>query len=175
MGTDVRKEYDQFIGGKWRKSQTGKTIDVLNPATGDVLTRVAAGDGRDVDAAVDAAREAFVSWGKTTPIERQGILLEIADRIQKRARDYAELETRNVGKPIRETVNIDIPMVIDHYRYFAGVLRNLQGTTQTLDPTMLHLTLREPLGVVGHILPWNFPSCWRRGSSPRRSPAETRW
>ncbi|MGZ8432528.1 MAG: aldehyde dehydrogenase family protein, partial [Candidatus Deferrimicrobiaceae bacterium] len=89
--------------------------------------------------------------------ERQGILLEIANRIQKRARDYAELESLNVGKPIRESMNIDIPLAIDHYRYFAGVLRNLQGTTQTVDPTMLHFTLREPLGVVGHILPWNFP------------------
>ena len=91
--------------------------------------------------------------GKTSAIGRQRILLEIADRIQKRARDYAELETLNVGKPIRESMNIDIPMAIDHYRYFAGVLRNIQGLTQSIDQYMLHFTLREPLGVVGHILP----------------------
>jgi len=157
MGAIVREEYGHFIGGDWRKSGSGKTIDVLNPATGELLTRVAAGDRRDVDAAVAAAREAFVAWGKTTSIERQGIMLEIADRIQKRARDYAEMETMNVGKPIRETANIDIPLAVDHYRYFAGVLRNIQGLTQSIDPNMLHLTLREPLGVVGHILPWNFP------------------
>ncbi|MHB1024853.1 MAG: aldehyde dehydrogenase family protein [Desulfobacteria bacterium] len=168
MGASVRKEYDHFIGGTWRKSGSGKTIDVLNPATGDLLTRVAAGDSRDVDAAVAVAREAFVTWGKTTPIERQGIMLEIANRIQKRARDYAEMETMNVGKPIRETANIDIPLAIDHYRYFAGVLRNIQGLTQSIDPNMLHLTLREPLGVVGHILPWNFPlllAAWKLAPS----------
>ncbi len=153
MGASVQKIYDHFIGGTWRKSGSGKTIDVLNPATGDLLTRVAAGDTRDVDAAVAAAREAFVTWGKTTPIERQGIMLEIANRIQKRARDYAEMETMNVGKPIRETVTMDIPLAIDHYRYFAGALRHIQGLTQSIDPDMLHLTLREPLGVVGHILP----------------------
>lgn len=168
MVTAVRKEYDLFIGGTWRKSGSGKTIDVLNPATGELLARVPAGDSRDVDAAVAAARDAFVTWGGTSSVERQGILLEIANRIQKRARDYAELETMNVGKPIRETMNIDIPATIDHYRYFAGVLRNIQGLTQSIDPNMLHLTLREPLGVVGHILPWNFPlllAAWKLAPS----------
>ena len=102
MGAAAKKEYDLFIGGKWKKSGSGKTIDVLNPATGELLTRVPAGDSRDVDAAVASAGKAFVTWGKTSAIGRQRILLEIADRIQKRARDYAELETMNVGKPIRE-------------------------------------------------------------------------
>ena len=168
MSVTAPREYQHFINGSWRKSESNKTLDVLNPATGALLTRVPAGDSRDVDAAVSAARQAFASWGKTTPVERQGILLEIANRIQKRARDYAELETLNVWKPIRESANIDIPLAIDHYRYFAGVLRNLQGTTQTVDPTMLHLTLREPLGVVGHILPWNFPlllAAWKLAPS----------
>jgi len=168
MGAAVQKEYDLFIGGKWTKSGSKKTIDVLNPATGELLTRVPAGDSRDVDAAVAAAREAFVSWRKTSAVERQGILLEIANRIQKRARDYAEMETLNVGKPIRESMNIDIPMAIDHYRYFAGVLRNIQGLTQSIDQNMLHFTLREPLGVVGHILPWNFPlllAAWKLAPS----------
>jgi aldehyde dehydrogenase len=90
-------------------------------------------------------------------MERQRILLEIAHRIEKRAKDYAAWESQNVGKPIRESSFIDVPFAVDHFRYFAGVLRNLQGTTQSFDPSMLHLTLREPLGVVGHILPWNFP------------------
>jgi len=168
MSVTAPREYQHFINGSWRKSESNKTLDVLNPATGELLTRVPAGDSRDVDAAVAAARQAFASWGKTTPVERQGVLLEIANRIQKRARDYAELESLNVGKPIRESANIDVPLAIDHYRYFAGVLRNLQGTTQTVDPTMLHLTLREPLGVVGHILPWNFPlllAAWKLAPS----------
>ena len=112
MGAAVQKEYDHFIGGTWRKSGSGKTIDVLNPATGELLTRVPAGDSRDVDAAVAAAREAFATWGKTSAIERQGILLEIANRIQKRARDYAELETMNVGKPIHERGGSAMPALL---------------------------------------------------------------
>ena len=157
MSVTTAQEYQHFINGSWQKSASGKTLDVLNPAKGELLARVQAGDARDVDIAVKAAQDAFESWGKTSAMERQGILLEIANRIQKRARDYAELETLNVGKPIRESANIDIPYAIDHFRYFAGVLRNLQGITQSVDPTMMHFTLREPLGVVGLILPWNFP------------------
>ena len=157
MSVTTAQEYQHFINGSWQKSASGKTLDVLNPAKGELLARVQAGDARDVDIAVKAAQDAFESWGKTSAMERQGILLEIANRIQKRARDYAELETRNVGNPIRESANIDIPYAIDHFRYFAGVLRNLQGITQSVDPTMMHFTLREPLGVVGLILPWNFP------------------
>ena len=157
MSVTTAQEYQHFINGSWQKSASGKTLDVLNPAKGELLARVQAGDARDVDIAVKAAQTAFASWGKTSAMERQGVLLEIANRIQKRARDYAELETLNVGKPIRESANIDIPYAIDHFRYFAGVLRNIQGITQPVDPTMMHFTLREPLGVVGLILPWNFP------------------
>lgn len=168
MSGTVQREYQHFINGSWQKSASGKTLDVMNPAKGEVLTRVQAGDARDVDAAVAAAQKAFVTWGKTTPMERQGILLEIANRLEKRAKDYAAMETQNVGKPIRESSFIDVPFAVDHYRYFAGVLRNVQGTTQTIDPNTLHLTLREPLGVVGHILPWNFPlllTAWKLAPS----------
>ncbi|PWB64023.1 MAG: aldehyde dehydrogenase [Deltaproteobacteria bacterium] len=157
MDAVAQKEYGHFIGGNWQPSGSGKTIDVINPATGDLLTRVAAGNSKDVDLAVEAAEKAFEQWKATSPIERQNILLEIAARIEKRANDYAMLETRNVGKPIRESSFIDVPFAVDHFRYFAGVLRNLQGHTQVTDPTTLHMTLREPIGVVGHILPWNFP------------------
>jgi acyl-CoA reductase-like NAD-dependent aldehyde dehydrogenase len=158
MDAVARKaEYAHFIGGNWQPSGSGKTIDVINPATGELLARVAAGNSKDVDLAVAAAEKAFEQWKLTSPIERQNILLEIASRIEKRANDYAMLETRNVGKPIRESSFIDVPFAVDHFRYFAGVLRNLQGHTQVTDPTTLHMTLREPIGVVGHILPWNFP------------------
>src|SRR3989304_802258 len=133
MSVTAPREYQHFINGSWRKSESNKALDVLNPATGEILTRVPAGDSRDVDAAVAAAGQAFSSWGKTTPVERQGILLEIANRIQKRARDYAELESLNVGKPIRESGNIDTTLALDHYPYFSGGLRNLQGTTQPVD------------------------------------------
>lgn len=168
MSASVKNEYEHFIGGTWRRSGSGKTIPVLNPATGELLTSVQAGNAADVDAAVAAAGKAFVTWGKTSAVERQGILLEIAERIRKRARDYAELETMNVGKPIRESANIDVPLAIDHYRYFAGVLRNIQGLTQSIDQEMMHFTLREPLGAVGHILPWNFPlllAAWKLAPS----------
>jgi len=158
MDAVARKaEYAHFIGGNWQPSGSGKTIDVINPATGELLARVAAGNSKDVDLAVAAAEKAFEQWKLTSPIERQNILLEIASRIEKRANDYAMLESRNVGKPIRESSFIDVPFTVDHFRYFAGVLRNLQGHTQITDPTTLHMTLREPIGVVGHILPWNFP------------------
>lgn len=168
MGVSALREYRHFIDGQWRASASGKTIDVLNPANGDVITRVPAGDARDVDAAVAAAQKAFAAWGKSSPIERQGILLEIAARIEKRAAHYAALETMNVGKPIREATLIDIPLAIDHFRFYAGALRALHGLTQSVDPDTLHLTLREPLGVVAHILPWNFPLllvAWKLGPS----------
>ncbi len=157
MSSVAQKEYAHFIGGKWQESGSGKTIEVINPATGEVLSRVAAGNSADVDRAVAAAGNAFEKWGKSSPIERQRVLLEIAARIEKRAQDFAMLETLNVGKPIRETKYMDIPAAIDHFRYFAGVLRHLQGHTQAINPSILHFTLREPLGVVGAIVPWNFP------------------
>ena len=157
MGVLSQSEYPQFIGGAWQKSDSRKTIDVVNPANGELLARTAAGNEADVNAAVASARQAFDSWGGTSPMERQGILLEIAARIQRRARDYALMETLNVGKPIRESTLIDVPLAIDHFRYFAGMTRHVHGLTQVVDGTTLNFTLREPLGVVGTILPWNFP------------------
>jgi len=114
-------------------------------------------DDADVDAAVAAAGKAFGKWGKSSPGERQRVLLEIAARIERRANEFALLETRNVGKPIRESRTIDIPAAIDHFRYFAGVLRHIQGHTQSVGTSMLHFTLREPLGPVAAIVPWNYP------------------
>src|SRR5512134_769955 len=98
MGAVEQKEYAHFIGGKWQESGSGKFIEVNNPATGELLARVAAGNSKDVDLAVAAAEKAFETWRLTSPVERQNILLEIASRIEKRAADYALLETRNVGK-----------------------------------------------------------------------------
>ncbi len=157
MGIAVPRDYGQFIDGSWRESASGRTIDVVNPATGEILARAAAGDAADVDRAVSAADKAFGKWGRSSPSERQRALLEIAARIERRARDFAMLETLNVGKPIRETRRIDIPGAADHFRYFAGVLRNLHGLAQAINPSVLHFTLREPLGVVGAIVPWNYP------------------
>ncbi len=157
MAVAAPREYQLFIDGAWRESASGGTIDVANPATGELLARVAAGNATDVGRAVAAAGKAFARWGRSSPAERQRTLLEVAARIERRARDFALLETRNVGKPIRETKHIDIPAAIDHFRYFAGVLRHLQGHTQAINPSVLHFTLREPLGVVAAIVPWNYP------------------
>ena len=157
MSVVVPPEYLHFIDGKWTDSSSGKRIDVVNPATGNLLARVPAGNGADVDRAVAAAGKAFERWGKTSPGERQRILLEIASRIERRAADFAMLETLNVGKPIRESRRIDVPATVDHFRYFAGVLRHLEGHSQAVSSSMLHFTLREPLGPVAAIVPWNYP------------------
>ncbi len=151
------RDYQLFIDGAWREPASGGTIEVTNPATGEVLGRVPAGNATDIDRAVSAAEKAFGKWGRSSPAERQRTLLEIAARIERRAGEFALLETLNVGKPIRETRHIDIPATIDHFRYFAGVLRHLEGHTQAINPSVLHFTLREPLGVVGAIVPWNYP------------------
>lgn len=157
MSISTPRDYQLFINGTWQDSASRTSIDVVNPATGELLARTPAGNSADVDRAVAAAAKAFEKWGTSSPVERQRILLEIAARIEKRAGEFAMLETLNVGKPIRETKRIDIPGAIDHFRYFAGVLRHLQGHTQAVHPSVLHFTLREPLGVVGAIVPWNYP------------------
>ncbi|MBP2683755.1 MAG: NAD-dependent aldehyde dehydrogenase, partial [Deltaproteobacteria bacterium] len=157
MTVSALREYGHFIDGSWREPASAARIDVVNPANGELLARVPAGDSSDVNDAVAAAGKAFGKWGKSSPGERQRVLLEIAARIERRAKEFALLETRNVGKPIRESRSIDVPAAVDHFRYFAGVLRHIEGHTQSLGPSMLHFTLREPVGPVAAIVPWNYP------------------
>lgn len=152
-----RNEYGLLIGGEWVAAEGGKTSETRNPATGEVLARVAAASPADVDRAVKAARAAFEGWSKTSPAERSAILLRIADDLEKEADFFAKIETMDNGKPIRETSLVDVPLSVDHFRYFAGCLRAEEGSAVRIDNDTMSLVLHEPIGVVGQIIPWNFP------------------
>lgn len=149
--------YQLFIDNQWVDSESSETIDSFNPATGEFLTRISNATAKDVDRAVQAATRAFSSWRKTSPIERSNALLKIADLLEADAERFAILETLDVGKPIRESRAIDVPLAIDHFRYFAGVIRSHSDEAVMLDEKTLSLVLSEPIGVVGQVIPWNFP------------------
>ena len=148
-----------FIDGKWVDSVSGKTFDTLNPATEEVITSIAEGDSADIDLAVTAARKAFEDglWGKTDARERGRILLRVMDLIDKNKDELALLETLDNGKPISETTNADLPLVIDCLLYYAGWADKIHGETIPVRGEFFNYTLREPVGVVGQIIPWNFP------------------
>lgn len=149
-------EYGHFIDGQWVSGETGRTIDVLNPATGGVLSRIQSGTAADVERGVQAAARAFPKWSATPPSERQRIFLEIANRLRKRLDDYAMMETLNNGKPISEARRSDLPGTIARFELFAGAAFNLHG--KTIDyPDAIGLVHREPYGVVAQIIPWNVP------------------
>jgi acyl-CoA reductase-like NAD-dependent aldehyde dehydrogenase len=149
-----------LIGGQWVEAARGKTFETMNPSTGEVLTHVAEGDIEDVNRAVIAARKAFESgpWPKLTPSQRGRLLLKLADLIEQNAEELAQLETLDNGKPIKYAKGGDVPLTADHFRYFAGWATKIEGETIPVSiPNMFTYTLREPLGVVGQIIPWNFP------------------
>ena len=148
-----------FIDGKWVDSVSGKTFDTLNPATEEVITSIAEGDSADIDLAVTVARKAFEDgpWGKTDARERGRILLRVMDLIEKNKDELALLETLDNGKPISETTNADLPLVIDCLLYYAGWADKIHGETIPVRGEFFNYTLREPVGVVGQIIPWNFP------------------
>lgn len=154
---NFQEKYKLFIGGKWQDASDKATIKTYNPATGEFLTEIADASEKDVDDAVIAARKAFATWSKTTPVERAAVLNKIADIIDENAEYLATVETIDNGKPIRETLGADIPLASDHFRYFAGVIRADEGSSSMIDENTLNIILREPLGVVGQIVPWNFP------------------
>ncbi|WP_444925905.1 aldehyde dehydrogenase family protein [Microbulbifer sp. TRSA002] len=152
-----QESYQLFIGGKWIDSASGRSMDSLNPATGDLLTRIPLADSQDIDAAVNAAEKAFLSWKQTSAVERQDALLKIADMLEEKKEFFAYLEALETGKPIRETSNIDIPLAIDHFRYFAGVIRSHSDEAVMIDDQTMSLVFSEPMGVVGQVIPWNYP------------------
>ena len=149
------KEYGLLINGEWKKG--GELLTSYNPANGAELAKFVDASNADVDAAVAAAQEAFKTWRKTTTTERAAILNKIADIIDENTELFALQETLDNGKPIRETRAADIPLAADHFRYFASVIRGEEGSATQLDEEDLSLILREPIGVVGQIIPWNFP------------------
>ena len=156
--------YGLFINNEFVPSSDGKTFATVCPANGEKLADVSAATPEDVDRAVKVATEAFKTWSKTSPAERAALLLKIADAIDANIERLATVEMLDNGKPFRETRNIDIPAGADHFRYFAGVLRAAEGRAAQIDENTLSLVLHEPLGVVGQIIPWNFPylmACWK--------------
>ncbi|WP_300382316.1 aldehyde dehydrogenase family protein [Clostridium sp.] len=154
---NLQKKYQLFINGEWTEPSDGSTIKTYNPSTGELLAEIADATEQDVNDAVKSARNAFTTWSKTTPIERAAILNKIADIIDENKEYLATIESMDNGKPIRETTGADIPLAADHFRYFAGVIRADEGSATVLDENTLNIILREPLGVVGQIVPWNFP------------------
>ncbi|MGH7933043.1 MAG: aldehyde dehydrogenase family protein [Candidatus Binataceae bacterium] len=148
-----------LIGGKWVPAKSGKTFETLNPANEEILALVAEGDKADVDEAVKAARKAFEdgAWPRMRPHDRTRALLKIADLIEQHADELAELETLDNGKALWESKNVDIPFAAETFRYYAGWATKIYGETNPSEPTMFNYTLREPLGVCGQIIPWNFP------------------
>ena len=154
---DFKARYDNFIGGKWMAPVKGEYFDNISPIDGKVFTQAARSTKEDIELALDAAHEAFASWSKTSATVRSNILLKIADRMEQNLDYLARVETVDNGKPVRETLNADIPLCIDHFRYYAGVIRADEGSIAELDDMTLSINLHEPIGVVGQIIPWNFP------------------
>ncbi|MEB0249166.1 MULTISPECIES: aldehyde dehydrogenase family protein [unclassified Mucilaginibacter] len=152
-----KDKYDNFIGGKFVAPVKGEYFDNVSPIDGKVFTKAARSTKEDVELALDAAHAAFESWGKTSAATRAGLLNKIADTIEANLDYLATVEAIDNGKAIRETKNADLPLVIDHFRYFAGVIRAEEGGISEHDEFTVSIVLSEPLGVVGQIIPWNFP------------------
>ncbi len=147
-----------LIGAEWRDAASGKRFPTLNPATAEPILDVAEGDAPDIDLAVRAARAALDgAWGKMSASERGALLWKLSDLIEKNRDDIARLETLDTGKPITESSRIDVPMTVDVFRYFAGAATKLEGSTIPVSGPFFNYTIREPIGVVGLIVPWNFP------------------
>ena len=157
MQNVARESYNLFINGKWVDAKDGGTFKCYCPANGELLSTCAEATKEDVDDAVKAAWAAWETWKDVSPIERADLLLKIADLIDQNAEKLAMIETLDNGKPIRETMAIDVPFSSDHFRYFASAVRTEEGSANMVDNNTLSVILREPIGVVGQIVPWNFP------------------
>ncbi|BDD84654.1 aldehyde dehydrogenase [Tsukamurella pulmonis] len=149
--------YDNLIGGEWVAPVKGQYFENPSPVTGQNFCEVARSTAEDIELALDAAHAAAPAWGKTAPAERAAILLKIADRMEANLEAIAVAESWENGKPVRETLNADIPLAIDHFRYFASCLRAQEGSLSQIDENTVAYHFHEPLGVVGQIIPWNFP------------------
>ena len=152
-----KKRYDHYIGGQWVQPDSGEYFDNISPIDGKPFTQAARGNARDIEKALDAAHTAFPAWSRTSAAYRSNVLLKIAQVVEDNLPYLAAVETVDNGKAIRETLAADLPLVIDHFRYFAGVIRSEEGTISEHDETTVSINLHEPIGVVGQIIPWNFP------------------
>jgi aldehyde dehydrogenase len=150
-------QYENFINGEWAPPVAGQYFDNITPVTGQVFTRVARSQAEDIELALDAAHAAAASWGATSTTARARILEQIADRLEANLEKLAVLETWENGKAVRETLAADIPLAVDHFRYYAAAIRTQEGTSSQIDENTVAYHFHEPLGVVGQIIPWNFP------------------
>ena len=153
----IDENYRLFINGTFVASERGETLEVNNPANGEFLATVAKASDSDVDKAVKAAQEAFVSWSQTSNTERAEYLREIGNKIEANKEKLATIESLNNGKPIRETLNIDVPFAARHYKYFGSVIETDEGSLNDIDKDTMSLIRHEPIGVVGAVVAWNFP------------------
>ena len=185
--------YDNVIGGEYVAPVKGQYFENPSPVTGEIFTEIARSTAEDVELALDAAHAAAPAWGKTSPAERAVILNKIADRMEDNLQMLAVAETWDNGKPVRETLAADIPLAIDHFRYFAGAIRAQEGSLSEIDDDTVAYHFHEPLGVVAQIIPWNFPilmATWKLAPAlaagnassssppsrpPRRSTSGTTW
>ncbi|MEM7751166.1 MAG: aldehyde dehydrogenase [Pseudomonadota bacterium] len=152
-----KQRYDNFIDGDWKAPIGGRYFENISPVTGEQIGEIARSDEKDIELALDAAHKAADAWGSTSVTERANMLLKIAQRIEDNIEILAMAETVDNGKPIRESTAADIPLAIDHLRYFASVIRADEGTMSQIDDDTVAYHFKEPLGVVGQIIPWNFP------------------
>ncbi|MGO2037794.1 MAG: acetaldehyde dehydrogenase ExaC [Brevibacterium sp.] len=152
-----KSRYENFIGGQWVPPVKGNYFENPTPITGKTFTEVPASTAEDIEVALDAAHKAAPAWGKTSPAERAVILNKIADRIEENLETLAVAETWDNGKAVRETLNADLPLAVDHFRYFASAIRAQEGGLSQIDEDTVAYHFHEPLGVVGQIIPWNFP------------------
>lgn len=152
-----KPRYENWIGGEWVPPVKGGYFENVSPVNGKVFCEVARGTAEDIDLALDAAHKAAPSWGKTSVAERARMLNRIADRIEENLEMLAVAESWDNGKPVRETLAADMPLAADHFRYFAGAVRAQEGTLSQIDDDTTAYHFHEPLGVVGQIIPWNFP------------------
>ena len=158
--------YENFIGGEWVAPVKGQYFENVSPCTNEVFCEIPRSTQEDIDLALDAAHKARDAWGKTSVAERSNMMLKIADVMEQNLTMLAVAETWDNGKAVRETINADIPLCIDHFRYFAGCIRAQEGTLGEIDANTVAYHFHEPLGVVGQIIPWNFPllmAAWKLG------------
>lgn len=154
---NFKEKYANFIGGKWIAPVNGKYFDNRSPVNGQNFCQIPRSDAQDIELALDAAHAAKDAWGKTSVTERSNLLLRIADRVEQNLEYLAVAETWENGKAVRETLNADLPLFVDHFRYFAGCIRAQEGSAADIDGNTVSYHFPEPLGVVGQIIPWNFP------------------
>ena len=162
-----KTQYDNFIGGKWVAPVKGQYFDVVTPISGKVYTKVARSGAEDIELALDAAHAAADKWGRTPAAERANVLLKIADRIEANLELLAYAECVDNGKPIRETLNADIPLAVDHFRYFAGCVRAQEGSSARSTKPPSRITFTNRWAWSARSFRGTFPSSWPRGSWPR--------